>query len=782
METMVCIPNISRSKRKVVKKFSVFCLLLNTCLFSNLSQGDIIQGQAQFNVSGSLLEIRAENNTKVHWSSFSNEADETIHILLPSSSDVFFIQVDEAKILGTISSNGSVVVSSKAAITVGSEGHIECPQIHLEASQVHFAGSIQAFEAAITGGHLLLTESSRIDASSENGGGKIFIGGGWQGKDPKLPNAHVTKVSAGSLLTASATSSGHGGTIVLWSEESTVFEGTLIAQGAGEQGNGGDVEVSSKGYLGYNGTIDISAQNGSSGRILMDPATITINTGSPNVCGNSPGVDMTSATQLDNATTTPTCAPTPSTANSIITAAALESFLTTSANVTLAASTSITVNAAVSSAANNVTLTLTAPTVDLNNNINLTGTGSVLQGSGVATVNVTSPGATFIFPGIIQDAVSIVETGGMVNLLSNTYAPQQVNITKNLTLNGLGNTYMGATGTTITCPSSAAPDDLNYSFTFKDDFGDTIIYMPVVLVQSPATDVIIQNLTVDGNNEGTPGSPNPTIAGIAFYDASGTIQNAYVKQVRAGPTGGGDLNTNAIFIATDIGNTTIAIQNSFVDTFQRRGIYITSIAKTVSPATINMNVFNNIVTATPTPSSGHAAPNGIECLCSNIGTSTITGTVANNTVANCSDTFSGYDAGGLIFVNLAQLQLTNNTTTNCDTGMAVEGCFMVNLNNYTFLCNKGSAVDFVLNAPGGLITVQDSSFSCDVYLDMPNTAAIFINDTNLVTYKFITNTFTEPVFAMDIEGVSGMGGPIVIMENNVFNPIIPGTTCVGTCP
>ncbi len=767
---MVCIPTISRSQRKMVKKFGGFCLLLNACLLANPSEGEILQGHAAFNFSGSLLEITAENNTKVHWSSFSNEMDETIHILLPSSSDVFFIHVDEAKILGTISSNGSVVIQSKAAMTVGNDGQIKCSQIHLEGSQVHFAGSIQAFEAAITGTHLLLTESARIDASSENGGGKIFIGGGWQGKDPKINNAHVTKVAAGSILTASATGSGHGGTIVLWSEESTIFEGTLIARGAGEQGSGGDVEVSSKGYLGPDGTIDVRL----GGRILFDPATITINAASPDICGNATGMNMTSATQLDNATTTPACgSPSPSTANSIITNMALQGFLTTGASVTLAAGTSITVNAPVSSANNNVTLTLAAPTVNLNQNISITGTGSVLLGSGVATVNVTSPG-------VIQNGVSIVESGGTVNLMSATYAPQQVKITQNLTLNGQGNTYMGATGTTITCPSSGGPDDLIYSFTYTDTLIPAVTYFPVILVESPATNVTIQNLTVDGNNEGVGG--NPVIGGIAYYDAGGTIQDVYVKQVRAGPTGGGNLNVNSIMIATDIGSNNIVIQNSFVDTFQRRGIYISVNANTASPANINMNVFNNIVTATPTPSSGHAAPNGIECLCANISTSTITGTVANNTVSNCSDTFSGYDAGGLIFANLAQLQLTNNTTTNCDTGMAVEGCFMVNLNNYTFLCNKGSAVDFVLNAPGGMITVQDSSFSCDVYLDMANTAAVYIYDTDQVTYKFINNTFTEPVFAMDIEGAGPSSGPTVIMENNIFSPIIPGTTCVGTCP
>lgn len=768
---------------KIRSLFYLLCSILTLDLCANPSEGRILHGDATFSTSGNLFKIEAKGNTAVKWSNFSNDLEECIHISLPSSSDVFCVYVsEESKLLGKITSNGTIVFMSQKDIFIGNEGKIECSQIHLEGDSVHFAGSIQGSYVTITGNTILLSSSSRIDACGKRGGGNINIGGGWQGKDPAIRNAQVTKVEAGSTLLASALDSGSGGTVVIWSEQSTSFFGTIIARGVGEEGAGGSAEVSSKGYLdASNGHFDLAAENGSGGHILFDPATITINAASPNICGNAGGnLDMTSATQLNNASTTPSCgSPTPSTANSIITNTALQSFLTTGASVTLAAGTSITVNAAVSSANNNVTLTLVAPTVNLNNNISLTGTGSVLQGSVVvATVNVTSPSATFIFPGIIQDAVSIVATGGIVNLLSNTYAPQQVNITKNLTLNGLGNTYNGATGTTITCPTSAVPDDLNYSFTYTDTLVPTpVTYFPVILVESPATNVIIQNLTVDGNNEGT--ANIPVITGIAYYDASGTIQDVYVKQVRSGPTGGGDLEVNSIMAATDIGSTSITIQNSFVDTFQRRGIYVSVRANTASPANINMDIVNNIVNATPAPTVMNAAPNGIECLCTNTGTSTITGTVANNTVSNCSDTFSGYDAGGLIFVNLASLNLTNNITTNCDTGMLVEGCFTVVFDNYNFHCNKGSAVDLVLNAPGGTVTIQNSTFLCDVALGpivMPNTAAVYIYDTNQVTYYFINNTFTEPVFAIDIEGAGPSSGPIVIMENNNFT----GNTC--TCP
>ena len=88
-------------------------------------------------------------------------------------------------------------------------------------------------------------KSATIDASGADGGGTVNIGGGFQGGDPSIPNSQSTLVDAASVITADATNTGDGGTVVLWSDGNTSFEGQIYAQGA-PLGSGGLVEVSGK--------------------------------------------------------------------------------------------------------------------------------------------------------------------------------------------------------------------------------------------------------------------------------------------------------------------------------------------------------------------------------------------------------------------------------------------------------------------------------------------------------------------------------------------------------
>jgi filamentous hemagglutinin family protein len=86
-----------------------------------------------------------------------------------------------------------------------------------------------------TGQTVAVGGTTRVDASGEAGGGEILIGGGWQGKDARLANAQTTLVARGAVLDASATDSGHGGTVVAWADDHTTFQGQVLARG-GEQG------------------------------------------------------------------------------------------------------------------------------------------------------------------------------------------------------------------------------------------------------------------------------------------------------------------------------------------------------------------------------------------------------------------------------------------------------------------------------------------------------------------------------------------------------------------
>ncbi|NES97306.1 MAG: filamentous hemagglutinin N-terminal domain-containing protein, partial [Desertifilum sp. SIO1I2] len=117
--------------------------------------------------------------------------------------------------------------------------------------------------------------SANINASGANGGGTILIGGDYKGQGT-LPNATRTFVSRDSTLNADAVTTGDGGLVVVWADDTTQFLGNITARGGLEAGNGGFVEVSGKETLNFQGTADTSAPNGYVGTLLLDPATLRI--------------------------------------------------------------------------------------------------------------------------------------------------------------------------------------------------------------------------------------------------------------------------------------------------------------------------------------------------------------------------------------------------------------------------------------------------------------------------------------------------------------------------
>jgi len=149
--------------------------------------------------------------------------------------------------------------------------------------------------------------NSEIDASGEMGGGKVFIGGNFQGKGP-LPNAEYTLVDRNSTIKADALRVGNGGEVIVWADKTTQFYGTVSAKGGVAGGNGGFVEVSGKENLTFDGRVDTSAPQGRSGTLLLDPKDIFIVAGSGSddiqlndaqvLFGDSPGATFTIGTGI----------------------------------------------------------------------------------------------------------------------------------------------------------------------------------------------------------------------------------------------------------------------------------------------------------------------------------------------------------------------------------------------------------------------------------------------------------------------------------------------------
>ena len=166
------------------------------------------------------------------------------------------------------------------------------------AQTIKLAGTISAAgrHRGTTGGTIVVSgehikvANAKIDASGRRGGGKMLIGGDWGGGHPdlslvtnqsaKLENftiatATTVSVDAKRTINASATGRGHGGKVVLWSDNQTTFAGTILAKGGAKSGDGGFVEVSSHGQLDYSGNVDTRAPKGTTGTLLLDPDELT---------------------------------------------------------------------------------------------------------------------------------------------------------------------------------------------------------------------------------------------------------------------------------------------------------------------------------------------------------------------------------------------------------------------------------------------------------------------------------------------------------------------------
>ena len=301
---------------------------------------------------------------------------------------------------------------------------MEGGRVYLSATggRIRSSGTIRARNFDGSGGEIRLASSaielksgSLTDASGSRTlggkGGRVFIGGEWQGGG-SMEQAQSVTVEDGARILANATlsttgampSSLDGGMVVLWSTGRTEFDGSISAQGL-FAGTGGLVETS-----GHDLRVGLAATVLTrGGEWLLDPATLDIvSTVAPGSI--SGGVNDSTSSSIS--------------VNTILTALG-------AGNVTLQATSTINVLAALNASAVSGTnsLTLNAPTVQLSAPITMK-TGATLAGSGVTMVNV-NPGAN------IQNAVTVVGSGGTINIAAGTYTGRYT-VGKTVTITGAG--------------------------------------------------------------------------------------------------------------------------------------------------------------------------------------------------------------------------------------------------------------------------------------------------------------------------------------------------------
>lgn len=191
---------------------------------------------------------------------------------------------------GILSNHHEIQLSAQDSLTVTATGwlHSDGGFVSLDAGlngTLTFSGSIDVNEASsggiggtihLFGETITLNSGAHLSATGDAGGGTVLIGGDHEGANTAFHNALTTTIADNVMIDTSAITSGDGGTIVVWSDDTTEFHGTLHSTGGAESGDGGFAEISGLTHLQVTGFADLTAAHGQTGTLLLDPGSILI--------------------------------------------------------------------------------------------------------------------------------------------------------------------------------------------------------------------------------------------------------------------------------------------------------------------------------------------------------------------------------------------------------------------------------------------------------------------------------------------------------------------------
>ncbi|ECJ2224321.1 filamentous hemagglutinin N-terminal domain-containing protein [Salmonella enterica] len=219
-------------------------------------------GLASVLVSGSVVNALVEN------SGLLSATDGRVYLTARGKDMLLNTVVNNT---GTVEASGLSGHGGEIVLNGGDSGVVSQSGTLLAGSKTGRGGKI-----TVEGQNIHLAANSRTSATGKTGGGEVYVGGGWQGKDSHIRNASKVVMDKSATIDVSATESGNGGTAVLWSDDYTNFRGTVLAKGGTQAGNGGRVETSSHDNLQAFGDVDTSAPAGKGGNWLLDPLDVTI--------------------------------------------------------------------------------------------------------------------------------------------------------------------------------------------------------------------------------------------------------------------------------------------------------------------------------------------------------------------------------------------------------------------------------------------------------------------------------------------------------------------------
>ncbi|HGA7339325.1 TPA: filamentous hemagglutinin N-terminal domain-containing protein, partial [Salmonella enterica subsp. enterica serovar Saintpaul] len=205
-------------------------------------------GLASVSVNGSVVNALVENSG----------------LIAATNGQVYLTARGKDMLLNTVVNNSGTVEArglnhrgGEIVLDGGENGVVSQSGMLLADSETGRGGKI-----TVQGTNIHLAGGSRTSAAGRTGGGGVYVGGGWQGKDAAIRNASKVVMDRDAVIDVSATEKGDGGKAVLWSEDYTNFRGRILAKGGAQSGNGGQVETSSHHNLQAFGDVEASALNG----------------------------------------------------------------------------------------------------------------------------------------------------------------------------------------------------------------------------------------------------------------------------------------------------------------------------------------------------------------------------------------------------------------------------------------------------------------------------------------------------------------------------------------
>ncbi|HAA87545.1 MAG TPA: hypothetical protein DCE22_04765, partial [Verrucomicrobiales bacterium] len=244
----------------------------------DISNEDFLNDNLEFKLNGvieNLGLLESDSGTFLLGKQILNSgkvgSDKGVSVL--ASGDEVFIKNHGSSLMLRVSDD--LAEPKKDGIGINNLGKVDGEEVMFSAGDafadaIYHQGTASADKSVklhSDGGNIKV--SGKIEASSDDGGGRIEIGGTDRGAGT-VPRAANVSIFDAAVLDASARSGGDGGDVVIWSDGHTEMFGSIFAEGE----NGGFAEVSGNTY-----DFGVSAWRiylGQGGRFLLDPEDITI--------------------------------------------------------------------------------------------------------------------------------------------------------------------------------------------------------------------------------------------------------------------------------------------------------------------------------------------------------------------------------------------------------------------------------------------------------------------------------------------------------------------------